>query len=285
MTRRVLFVLTSLALLVALAPLPDQADHRQPPYRILISNDDGIEAPGIRALVDELRSLGELLVVAPDANRSGSSMSVTYRGLFQVQTHDLDHGIVGYGVTGTPADAVAFGVLELAKERPIDLVVSGINNGYNVGNDAHTSGTVGAARAGAIYGGVPAVAVSLIRGDGRYRLPAQFAKRIVAQVKARGLPRGVILNINFPSGERQDIEGVAATPMGSSYFGATEFHKREDPFGRTYYWGALGYMDDSTPGTDSTAFRQKLVTITPLRIDWTDVELLNALERWDLELK
>ncbi len=285
MTKHVLFVWAILALLIAPALLRGQEDTRQQPYRILLTNDDGIQAAGIRALANELRSLGELLVVAPDGNRSGSSMSITFRGLVRVGTYDLGNGIVGYGLNGTPADAVAFGLLELSKDRPIDLVVSGINNGYNVGNDAHMSGTVGAARAGAIYGKVPAIAVSLIRGDNRYGFPAEFAARVIAQVKERALSPGVVLNINFPSGDREEIEGVAAVPMGSSYFGPIAFHKREDPFGRTYYWGALGYRDDLTPGTDSTAFRQKRITITPLRIEWTDGELLKELETWDLDLK
>jgi len=251
----------------------------------LITNDDGIQAPGIRALVNELRSLGELLVVAPDGNRSGASMSISFRQLVRVRTHDFGNGVVGYGVSGTPADSVAFGVLEAAKDRPVDLVVSGINRGYNVGNDAHMSGTVGAARAGAIYGKVPAVAVSLTRDDGRYEFPAQFAARVIAQIKERGLSPGVVLNINFPSGDREEIKGVAAERMGSSYFGANEFHRREDPFGRAYYWGTLGYTDDMTPDTDSTAFRQMMITITPLRVEWTDEDLLKELQTWDLELK
>jgi 5'-nucleotidase len=285
MTKNVLFILAILELLIAPTFLIGQEISRQKPYRILLSNDDGIQAPGITALAKELRDLGEVLVVAPDVNQSGSSMSLTYRGLFRVRTYDLDDGITGYGVTGTPADAVALGVLEMSKDQPVDLVVSGINNGYNVGNDAHSSGTVGAARAGAIYGGVPAVAVSLIRGDGRYEFPARFAKQVIAQVKEQGLPPGVVLNVNFPSGDREEIDGVTVARMGSSHFGATEFHKREDPFGRIYYWGALGYNDDLTPDTDSTAFRQKRVTITPLRIDWTDAELRKRIEQWDLELQ
>jgi 5'-nucleotidase len=285
MTTHLLFVLATLSLLIAPAPLRGQEEAGKKPYRILITNDDGIQAPGIRALVNELRSLGELLVVAPDGNRSGSSMSITFRGLVRVGTYDLGNGIVGYGVNGTPSDAVAFGLLELSKDMPVDLVVSGINNGYNVGNDAHMSGTVGAARAGAIYGSVPAVAVSLIRGDGRYEFPAEFAARVIAQLKEKTLSPGVVLNINFPSGDREEIVGVAAASMGSSYFGANAFHKREDPFGRTYYWGTLGYKDDLTPDTDSTAFREKKITITPLRIEWTDRELLKELETWDLELK
>jgi 5'-nucleotidase len=271
--------------LTAPAPLYAQAGSGQQPYRILVTNDDGVQAPGITALVDALRDVGELVVVAPDGNRSGSSMSVTFRGLVRVMRHDYGNGVVGYGVNGTPADSVAFGVLEVAKEQPVDLVVSGINRGYNVGNDAHMSGTVGAARAGAIYGKVPAVAVSLTRDDGRYEFPAQYAARVISQVKQRGLSPGVLLNINFPSGDPAQIKGVAITRMGSSYFGATEFHRREDPFGRTYYWGTLGYTDDMTSDTDSTAFREMMITITPLRIEWTDTELLKELHSWDLELK
>lgn len=230
------------------------------PYRILVTNDDGIEAPGIQALSKELRKVGEVIVVAPSRNRSGSSMSVSSGVKFQAEKHEKDGKLFGYGVNGTPADAVFFGILEIAKGKKIDLVVSGINRGHNVGKRAHFSGTVGAAMTALLWG-IPAVAVSLDSKANDYTFAAQYTARFVSQLKRRGFPKNVILSINIPAATQDEIKGVVPARMGRSFISLSE-----------------GFESD----TDSHAYQQRMITITPLRFDWTDYEVLDKLRTWNL---
>lgn len=251
-------------------------------YRVLITNDDGIEAPGIDALARELSKIADVIVVAPSANRSGSGMSQTDDEILRVERHEKSGELFGYGIDGTPADAVLFAVLELAKGEEIDLVVSGINAGQNVGDVAHFSGTVGAAMT-AVFLGLPSVAVSLDYRETEYTFAAQYTARFVTQLKERGAPEGVVLSINIPAGKADEMVGVAAEPMGGSYleFG---FEERRSPLRRTYYWPTMAIVTEFEPGTDSHAYQNRMITITPLRFDWTDYETLEELKGWKLSV-
>jgi len=251
------------------------------PYRILVTNDDGIEAPGIQALSKELRKVGEVIVVAPSRNRSGSSMSLSIGVIFRAKRHEKNGKLFGYGVSGTPADAVIFGIREIAKGKKIDLVVSGINHGQNVGDIARFSGTVGAAMT-ALHLGIPAVAVSLDSNANDYTFAAQYTARFVSQLKRRGSPKDVILSINIPAATQDEIKGVVPARMGGSYFHFLPFEERQDPWGRSYYWSRISLSEEFESGTDSHAYQQRMITITPLRFDWTDYEVLDKLRTWDL---
>jgi 5'-nucleotidase len=279
---RSMILLSVLFFTLALASAP-ASPTRQEPYRILVTNDDGIEAPGIHALARELGKNNEVIVVAPSENQSGSSMSVSGGDLVRIEKYEKNGELFGYGINGTPARAVFFGILEVAKDKKIDLVVSGINAGQNVGDIGHFSGTVGAAMT-ALFFGVPSVAVSLDSRANDYTFAARYTARFVEQLKTRGAPEGVVLSINFPAATPEEIQGVVPARMGGSVieFG---FEKRQDPRGRPYYWRTGELNTDFEPGTDSHAYQEKWITITPLRFDWTDYKMLEELKGWDLGLK
>jgi 5'-nucleotidase len=278
---------TMLAVSVLFLPLTlvssPSSPAQQEPYRILVTNDDGIEAPGIHALASELRKIGEVIVVAPSENQSGSSMSLTGGEIVRIEKHEKNGELFGYGINGMPARAVLFGILELAKGKKIDLVVSGINAGQNVGDAGHFSGTVGAAMT-AINFGVPSVAVSLDFRTNDYTFAAQYTARFVEQLKTKGAPEGIAFSINIPAATPDELQGVVPARMGGSFlqFG---FEKRQDPRGRPYYWRTREFVTDFEPGTDSHAYQDKRITITPLRFDWTDYEMLEELKGWDLEVR
>lgn len=249
-------------------------------YRVLLSNDDGIESPLLVALQQALASLPgvEVIVSAPNINQSGSSQSST--GSFSVDRYFLDGNFFGYAVHGRPADAVRFGVVELGRESPFDLVVSGINRGANVGDVSHLSGTVGAAMEG-LYHGIPSIAVSQDSDRVNTQATAGFAASMVARYQRDGAPIGTMISINVPQGE---LKGVAVRPMGDSYL-KTESYKPVAVNGnQTAYERERIIVQSENSSTDTYAFQQGYITITPLKFDWTDHQLLNELESWDLQL-
>jgi len=249
-------------------------------YRILLSNDDGIESPLLMALHDQLAALPgvEVVVSAPDVNQSGSSQSTI--GSVTVDRYFRDGEFFGYAVHGRPADAVRFAVVELAGDSGFDLVVSGINRGANVGDVSHGSGTVGAAME-AIYHGIPALAVSQETENVDTEASAKFASAIVARYQRDGAPQGTVVSINIPGGE---LKGVAIRPMGGSYL-KTESYEPSDQIGNTTNYERIRIrVPVDSPETDTYAFQQGYITITPLKFDWTDHELLNEIESWDLKL-
>ena len=253
-------------------------------YRILVVNDDGVRSPGIQTLAEELREIAdEVIVVAPAENRSGSSHATSGREPLQVEEYRENGALLGYGVGGFPADAVRFGLLETAKDREIDLVVSGINRGANVGNVAHLSGTVGAAME-ALYLGVPAIAVSAAAGVTDFRFAAQFTARFVSELRRRGAPDDVVLSINIPAATAEEIRGVVGARMGGAYLEAVGF----DPQGGARpltYMARTERITEFEPDTDSYAYYDRLITITPLRFDWTDEAMLNELSTWGLTVQ
>lgn len=261
-------------------------DGRRPTMRILLSNDDGVEAPGLRALAEALSPLGEVIVCAPDREQSASSHSISLHRplrIDQVPSWPRPDGtgeIVRYCVDGTPTDAVYLAVNHLLKGSPPDLVASGINRGGNLAQDVHYSGTVAAAREGALLG-FPAIAFSLTgRGQFDYSHAASFAHALVAQVAKRGLARGNLLNINVPGGVPQ---GVRATRLGRRTYSAAVVQK-VDPRGRPYYWiGGDEQAHEKVPGSDCDAvYDDRCISVTPLHLDLTKEALVEEIASWDL---
>ena len=277
LTRRVCGVCLFVILVVgASATQPSQGS-----LRVLVTNDDGVRTLGIQTLATALRRVAdEVVVVAPDGNRSGSSHASSTGTPVIVQEMRDGNRVLGYGINGFPADAVRFGILELGGERGFDLVVSGINRGANVGTVAHLSGTVGAAME-ALYLGVPAVAVSQDSGSTDYALAASLTVDLVGRLRSESLPVGVVLSINVPSDDPDEVRGVVAAPMGGSYLDMTGYDRVDASTGvaGTYVLNRGG-RDDFAAGTDSRAYDNGFITITPLRFDWTDhpaVGLVNRL--------
>ena len=264
------------------APSVDEGaeDAAAEPYHILVSNDDGITSPGIQELADALRAVGEVTVVAPCGQRSGSSMAVDLRQEMRLMPYEVNGEARGHCVDASPAGAVLLAIEALAPEGGFDLVVSGINAGANVGDLSHMSGTVGAAMMGAYYG-IPAVAASL--GDARdFGYAAAFTARFVEEVRRRPPLPGVVLSVNIPTTSEAGTAGVAVAGMGGSYlvFGYEEGEPEE---GARVFRSRLALEDNHPPGTDSEAYTAGMITITPLRFDWTDDELVRELASWGLD--
>lgn len=248
---------------------------------LLLSNDDGIDAPGLHALEAALAPVGDVVVVAPATEQSAKSHALTMHEPLRVDAR----GNRRFAVSGTPADSVYLGVHRLCGGRP-DVVVSGINRGTNLGDDVHYSGTVAAAREGALQG-IPAVAVSL-QVDGKqpggprhWGTAGEAVRRIVEEVLRNGLPPGCFLNLNVPDVAR--LPGVRAVSLGRRLYEPLVQENR-DPRGRAYYWiggGHLAFCDE--PGTDGHAFSRGFATVTPLQPDFTHRDALRALEGWSLE--
>jgi len=249
---------------------------------VLISNDDGIAAPGIHALVKEIRKIGDVTVVAPDKQQSAAGHSITMNYPLRMVPFQRDGELFGYAVDGTPADAVKLGVRFLLKKRP-DLVISGINHGSNTAVNILYSGTVSAATEGTVLG-IPSFAVSLTTYDEPdFSYAARFAARLAAIVAKRGLPAGTLLNVNVPAVPEQEIAGVRITRQGESSWEDT-FDVRRDPANREYFW-LTGKMriTDVDPTTDQVAVRDKFVSITPIRYDLTDNAMMEHLRTWGIE--
>lgn len=251
------------------------------PPIVLVTNDDGLHAPGISALAEGLEEaeLGEVWVIAPDRDNSAVSHSITLHQPLRARSEARNR----WAVQGTPTDCVYLGAIELLPRWP-SLVVSGINAGANLSLDVHYSGTVSAAIEGTILG-IPSLAVSLVhprRGD--YRVAARFGADLAKGVlESSGLPPGLTLNVNVPDG---DPTAYQLTFLGRRPY-AHSVYKREDPRGRPYYWIGGDPADaEDLPGSDCNAVRQGFISVTPLMVDMTDLRLLNpavrglSLERW-----
>jgi 5'-nucleotidase len=240
---------------------------------ILVTNDDGVHAPGIVALAKALAGLGELWTVAPDREASASSQSLTLK--HPLRAEKVDTGV--FAVDGTPADCVNLAIVKLLPRRPA-LVVSGINRGGNMGDDVFYSGTVGAAREATFFG-VHAIAVSLAaRADLDYSPAATFACLLARLVLDRGLPERTLLNVNVPPGTPT---GVAVTVQGRRVHEGTILEGL-DPRHRTYYWieeGRDQWVSDEM--SDIFAVRSGLISVTPLHIDTTNHRVVDKLREWE----
>ena len=248
--------------------------------RFLLTNDDGIYARGLAALYGELSQIAECLIVAPESEQSAVGHAITIARPLMVREAHKDGGFWGYAVSGTPADCVKIGVKTLAK-KTVDLVVSGINLGANVGTNVIYSGTVSAATEGAILG-VPSVAVSLDshRRGSDYRVAAKFALKMALFLTDRKNPlRNIPLNVNVPALPENEIKGIAVVRQGGARL-VERFEKRIDPRENVYYWlaGETQVMDVEDLHCDWTALKNRYVTVTPIHYDLTRHDLLNELE-------
>jgi 5'-nucleotidase len=251
--------------------------------KILVSNDDGINSQGIKALAIAMQELGEVYVVAPERNQSATGHAVTMHTPLRSKKLDLmGERIKAWWVNGTPADCVKLGVENLMEVRP-DLIVSGINMGENLGTDVIYSGTVSAAVEGAIFG-IPAIAFSYEdHAATDMTAAATVAKEICKKILHEGIPKDHIFNVNIPTIKALDeIKGVKICKLGIKIY-KNNFEERKDPKGNTYYWlaGELVNMPDDVD-TDIYAINNKYISITPINVDLTDYELKNRMHDWNL---
>lgn len=252
--------------------------------KILLTNDDGINAPGLYALSRELRKIGRTSIVAPETEQSAIGHAITLSNPLRLREVCRDGSFYGHSVNGTPADCVKLGAMVIFKGPP-DVVVSGINLGPNLGIDVIYSGTVSAATEGTILG-IPSVAISLAtRKHPDYSFAAAFARGLCLKVKEKKLPAGILLNVNIPAVPSGKIKGVKITRQGKARFKDT-FEKRTDPRGNAYYWltgEIIGEEGDKE--ADGKAVKENYISITPLHFDLTSYPNICGLKGWDISLE
>ncbi len=254
--------LALLALLLAAPWNSPPAAQSSQPYRILISNDDGVHAPGILAVAQALKTVAEITIVAPATNQSGKGHSITIEDPIYVDEVTLPGDLPATSVAGTPATSVKVALGALLKFKP-DLVVSGINRGWNVGSVSYVSGTVGAAREAALAG-IPAIAASLSIDESNYGPAAEIVRQVVAMARKNGLERGVFLNVNIPAGAASAIKGIQLTRQ-SALTGIERFDEQRSPLGRKYFWSVWNEPTGDAEGTDVWALEHGYAAVTPLR--------------------
>jgi 5'-nucleotidase len=254
--------------------------------RILLTNDDGIHAPGILAVKTALDALGEVWMVAPERPRSAAGHAITLHKPLRITPVTLAGGIQGYASNGTPTDCVTLG-FDILMEGRCDLVVSGINAGPNLGWDLTYSGTVAAAIEGAVLN-IPSFAISVAlehgpAGEIDFGPAAAFAVRLAQQLAADPLPPNTFLNVNVPPVAENALRGVAVTHQGRREY-VDRIIARTDPAGRPYYWQAGSIREDTPdPGSDVHAVLQNQISVTPVQLDLTAYTLLDRLRAWNLE--
>jgi 5'-nucleotidase len=245
---------------------------------LLLSNDDGIDAPGLGALARAAAGLGDVWVVAPDSERSACSHSLTLHRPLRIQ----DRGNQWFAVDGTPADCVYLALHHLLPKEPA-LVLSGINRGANLGDDVLYSGTVAAAREGALHH-FPALAVSLSVDFGlaehHWETAGSLAMEVAAEILEQGVPQGVLLNLNVPDLPAGEVKGIVATHMGRRRYHPMA-EERLDPRGRPYFWiGGTHQKFCETPGSDGPTVRAGYASLSPLQPEMTASSTLEALSKW-----
>ena len=251
--------------------------------QILLTNDDGIYAPGLAALEQELQALGEVCVVAPATEQSGVGHSVTFLSpLICQEIFDGDKRR-GWAVEGSPADCVKIGIFEFCSRRP-DLVVSGINGGLNAGINVLYSGTVAAAIEGAFFG-ITSIAVSLEYDEhADFQKAARLARTIIEQTLERKEAGSELYNLNFPTVAMHRPSPLRIVPMGVQRYGE-HFVRREDPRGRPYYWATHDPPPEPSPNeTDLSALEQGCITLTPLSFDMTKESTLEKMKTWKYDI-
>lgn len=249
---------------------------------ILLTNDDGIHAQGLRALKEALSGLGDIRVIAPATEQSGVSNAFSLVAPLRVEEITDNGKLFGHAVSGTPADAVKLALRNILPEKPA-LIVSGINRGENSGINILYSGTVAGAMEGAIVG-IPSIAVSITNNHiTNYDFCGVFSRKLCTLVLKNGLPHGTMLNVNIPPLPEKEIKGVRITHQADSYYQEV-IQQRKDPRGVQYYWigGTMNVLDDGE-GSDVKALREGFVSITPLHPRMTNYEYIPVLSGWNLE--
>jgi 5'-nucleotidase len=249
--------------------------------KILLTNDDGIYAQGLWALYDRLCANNSVTVVAPDRERSAVGHGITLHTPLRATPVYVNGKGPFFSVTGTPADCIKLGLIELLDERP-DMVVSGINPGANVGGNINYSGTVAGAKEAALYG-IKAIAVSIKGPDcAYYDDAAEFIEKIADRLIQNGLPSGTFLNINLPNMAVKETKGIRICRQGTRFFDEY-FKKRKDPREQAYYWhGSYSDPVDEDPDIDGQAICDDYISITPIKCDMTDYRLMEELKNWTL---
>jgi 5'-nucleotidase len=250
--------------------------------KILVSNDDGIDAEGIYALVTVLKDIGEVTVVAPRKEQSAVGHGITMSIPLRVTKYNKHGEFFGYAVDGTPADCIKIGIRNIMKEKP-DLVISGINHGSNTAINIIYSGTVSAAREAAIMD-VPSIAISVTNHAATdFVFAAKVAKQVACKLYGHDLPLGTLLNINVPDVPEDQIAGILLTKQGKSKWDDI-YEQRIDPYGRDYFWLTGSLMEvDTEMETDQAAVRQNFVSVTPIHFDLTDYETFQRMKEWNIE--
>jgi 5'-nucleotidase len=250
--------------------------------KILVTNDDGIDAPGIQVLADSLKDLGEVTIIAPLKEQSAVGHGITMQIPLRVIKYKKNGEFFGYAVNGTPADCVKIGIRNIMKEKP-DLVVSGINHGSNTAINIIYSGTVSAAREAAIMD-VPSIAISLTNHAATdFAYSGKIARLVASKLIGKDLPVGTLLNVNVPDIPAGQIKGVLLTKQGKSKWDDI-YEERKDPYGREYYWLTGSLLEvDTEMETDQFAIKNNYVSVTPIHFDLTDYETYEKMKGWDIE--
>ncbi len=249
---------------------------------ILITNDDGITANGIKNLVNAMRPLGRIVVVAPDKPQSGMGHAITIHEPLRLNKSDQFEGIEAYTCSGTPVDCVKIALYEILKARPA-LIVSGINHGSNAATNILYSGTMSAAVEGAIED-IPSIGFSLLDFDANadFEGSGYYAHKIAKEVLKQSLPKNTCLNVNIPKGPLKQIKGTKVCRQGKAFWD-DQFIKRQDPFGKDYYWITGDFsVTDHGEDTDMWALDHQYVSIVPTQFDMTAFSLISQLNEWDL---
>ncbi|HLP57000.1 MAG TPA: 5'/3'-nucleotidase SurE [Fluviicola sp.] len=244
---------------------------------IFITNDDSLLAKGIASLVEAARPFGDIVVIAPDKPQSGMGHAITIHDPLRLHPEHLFEGIEAYSCTGTPVDCVKLGVYEILHRKP-DLLLSGINHGCNASTNILYSGTMSAAVEGAMEH-IPSIGFSLdnFDHDADFSTAKAVAAKVIEKVLANGLPDGVCLNVNIPNVAPADLKGIQVCKQAYAYW-EDRFDKRQDPFGKTYYWltGTFNVQEEST-GTDLYYLAKGFATVVPTQFDLTAHSAINSL--------
>lgn len=287
MTNFILFVtilrnsVTTFAFLILLTDKYLNMKHEKP--LILVTNDDGILAPGIRALISVMETIGEVVVVAPDKPQSAMGHAITINNTLYLDKISEENGpIAEYSCSGTPVDCVKLAVNEILKRKP-DLCVSGVNHGSNSSINVIYSGTMSAAVEAGIEG-IPAIGFSLLDYDWNadFEPIKSFIKRITLETLENKLPKGIVLNVNFPKLKENEIKGIKICRQAKAYY-AQKFDKRQTPFGKDYYWLTGKFVnEDKGEDTDEWALENGYISVVPVQFDLTAHHSIQQLNTWNL---
>ena len=251
---------------------------------ILVTNDDGINAPGIRTLISVVKNIGDVIVVAPDSPQSGMGHAITINStLHSSRITPKNSEIIEYSCSGTPADCVKLAINELMPRKP-DLCVSGINHGSNSSINVIYSGTMSAAIEAGIEG-VPAIGFSLLdySWNADFSHSKDFIRKITLNALNKGIPKGVVLNVNIPAVKKSDIKGVKICRQAKAYW-VEEFDKRKNPLGQEYYWLTGKFVNkDQGEDTDEWALKNNYISIVPVEFDLTAHHAIQGLNEWDFK--
>lgn len=249
---------------------------------IFVTNDDGVSSKGIRSLFESVKEFGDVVIIAPDSPQSGTGHGITIHDPLRLDRLDLFEGTEAYSCSGTPVDCVKLGVYEIMHRKP-DLLVSGINHGANTSTNVLYSGTMSAAVEGSMEG-IPSIGFSLdsFNADADFTLSMEVVKRVVSAVLEKGMQKGVCLNVNIPDIAKEEHQGIKVCKQAHAYW-ADRFDKREDQFGKPYYWLTGDFIDaDQSEDTDLFWIPKGYTTVVPTQFDMTAHGALNELKNWTL---